>query len=298
MREPTREPRREPMREPRRETPRDDDASRTAPKGPHPKTHNAPEHKVAGRNACLALFAARRDDIRRVYVTEENLKAFGEVLRWCAQRRIAYHVKTSADLDQIAETMHHDGVLFLAREKKPQSFHDLLAALPRHGPLRLVVLENVKNPHNLGAILRVCAHFGVPAVLAAGSTPALSPAAMRTAEGGAEHTNVVPVGDGVAALETLKARSFQVVATTSHTERALGAARLPERAVIMFGSEGEGLSARLVALADTSLAIPGSGALESLNVACAASVLLWEHWRASSPPHAPSHAPVSKGARR
>lgn len=234
---------------------------------------------MAGRNACRALWDKRADDVRRVYLTEENLKPFADVLKECARRRIAYHVKTSADLDQIAETVHHDGVLFLARELAPKRPADVVGWASRlQGPAALVLLEDVKNPHNLGAILRVCAHFGVPFVLAAGDTPALSPAAMRTAEGGAEHCAVVPCGSGLELLETLRALGFVTVATSSHTQKSV-ANVLPPRAVVMFGSEGEGLSKRLLDRADVAVQIPGSGALESLNVACASSVVLWELWR-------------------
>lgn len=249
------------------------------PRAPHPRAQNAPELKVAGRNACRALYEKRPHDIRRAYLTEENIPFFADALKLFARERIAYHVKTSEDLDQIAETVHHDGVLFLARQKPQMSVADVLRAAEAPGPLSFVLLEDVKNPHNLGAILRVCAHFGVRAVLAAGQTPALSPAVMRTAEGGAEHVDVVPVGDGLKVLADLRARGLRVVATSSHTEGALGSTPLPERSVVLFGSEGEGLSRRLLDQADVKIAIPGSGALESLNVACASSVILWELWR-------------------
>ncbi|MBI1944169.1 MAG: rRNA methyltransferase [Deltaproteobacteria bacterium] len=246
---------------------------------PHPKAQNLPELKVAGANACRALWTKRPDDVRRVYVTEEQVAAFADVLKECARRRIAYHVKASADLDQVAETVHHDGVLMLARLLPPKRPADVVAWATRTpGPAALVLLEDVKNPHNLGAILRVCAHFGVPFLLAAGDTPALSPAAMRTAEGGAEHCAVVPCGSGLELLETLRALGFSVVATSSHTDAALSHA-LPPRAVVLFGSEGAGLSRRLLERADLAVKIPGSGALESLNVACASSVVLWELWR-------------------
>jgi TrmH RNA methyltransferase len=245
-----------------------------------PRGQNDSEHKVAGKNACLALFHKRREDIRRVYVTEENVKVFSECLKWCAQQRIAYHIKTTADLDAVGETVHHDGVMFMARVKKAASLDVLEARMQRErGRVIVVLLDDVKNPHNLGAILRVCAHFGTAAVLAAGETPALSPAVMRTAEGGAEHVDVIPVGDGIDALERMRAAGLTIVGTSSHTAEALDNARLPARALVMFGSEGTGLSRRLLALADISVAIPGSGALESLNVACASSVILWELWR-------------------
>lgn len=293
-------PRSPPDRAPSDRAPRDRAPSQAPPRGAaHPRSQNDAEHKVSGRNACLALFAKRRDDIRRVYVTEENVKALGDCLKWCAQNRIAYHIKTTADLDAVAETVHHDGVMFMARQKKPGSLDDLVARLQRDkGRAIVVLLEDVKNPHNLGAILRVCAHFGAAGVLTAGDTPALSPAAMRTAEGGAEHVDVIAVGDGVDAIEQLRQTGVTIVATSSHTAEALGGARLPPRALVLFGSEGEGLSSRLLALADMSVAIPGSGALESLNVACASSVILWELWRprlesGRDPAREPTRAPIS-----
>ncbi len=278
-------------------------------RAPHPKSLNAPEHKVAGQNACRALFRARPHDIRRVYVTEETVGLFKDVLKMCAEKRIAYHVKTNADLDAVAETVHHDGVLFLAKAKAEGSVDDVIRFADKLGAderMALVLLENVKNPHNLGAILRVTAHFGVPFVLRAGATPPLSPAVLRTAEGGAEHSEVVDTGDGKAALEALRARGFRVLATSSHATVTLGKSRLPTKSVVLFGSEGEGLSPALTALADDVVAIPGSGALESLNVACASSILLWELWKGSPPPEVASvpsskresHAPPPKPAPR
>ncbi len=237
---------------------------------------------MCGRNAVRALFRARPRDIRRVYVTDETLGDFKDLLKMCAEQRIAYHVKTTADLDAVAETVHHDGVVVYAKERGEASFDDVLAAVDDLGvddKMAFVLLENVKNPHNLGAILRVCAHFGVPFCLRAGDTPALSPAAMRTAEGGAETTALVDVGDGLAALRALHQRGFSLLATSSHATLSLGGSLLPRRGVVMFGSEGDGLSKKLLHVANDVVAIPGSGALESLNVACASSIVLWELWK-------------------
>jgi RNA methyltransferase, TrmH family len=254
-------------------------------RGPTPAPRperNKDELKVAGRNACRALFQKRPQDVRRVYVTDDTMKDFGDVLKWCAANHIAYHKKTALDLDQIAETVHHDGVLFIAREKAVPRVADVVSYAQRQDQALIVLLENVKNPHNVGAILRVCAHFGVKFLLAAGETPSLSPAAMRTAEGGAEHCEVVPCGSGLEICETLRGTGFKIIATSSHTSTSIGDAPLPKKAVVLFGSEGEGLSNKLAAKSDLNVVIPGSGALESLNVACAASVVLWELWRRKS----------------
>ena len=215
----------------------------------------------------------------------------GDLLKWCAQQRIAYKVVGKEDLLALTDTPHHDGICLLARLLPTPTLDDVLRAADDDAA-PLVLLEDVKNPHNLGAILRVCAHFGVRAVLAAGETPELSPAAMRTAEGGAEHVRVVHVGDGKSALRRLKEKGFAVVATSSHVEHSLTDTRLPARAVLLFGSESDGLSRALSSMADAHVQIPGSGALESLNVACASSVLLWEHWRAHA--RGPTGAPTKK----
>jgi TrmH RNA methyltransferase len=246
----------------------------------HPRHANLPEIKVSGLNACRALFEARRDDIRKVYVAEETIPFVSDLLRWCAQSRIAYKIVTKDDLLALTDTPHHDGICLLARLLPTPTFDALLTQLTKsNDDTPLVVLEDVKNPHNLGAILRVCAHFGVQHVLAAGETPELSPAAMRTSEGGAEHVAVVHIGDGKNAIKRLKTLGFAVVATSSHTDTPLTDTRLPKKLVVLFGSEGAGLSRALLDLADLHVLIPGSGALESLNVACASSVILWEVWR-------------------
>ncbi len=255
---------------------------------------------MCGRNACRALFARRPDDIRRVYVTEQTLPFMKDVLKACAERRIAYHVKTDDDLDQIAETVHHDGVLFLAKRSADAGVDELYSWAKRLTPKEravVVLLENVKNPHNLGAILRVCAHFGVRYCLRAGETPELSPAVMRTAEGGAEFTRLVAVGEGRAALQKLRSLGFTLLATSSHASLSLGQSPLPERTVVLLGSEGSGLTPELLELADDTVVIPGSGALESLNVACASSVVLWELSKEPSSPGAWPRAPTSTTSR-
>ncbi len=277
-----------------------------APRPRRPGSSSAPEHKVAGENACRALFLRRPQDIRRVYVTEHTLPRFKDVLGYCADKKLAYHVKTDLDLDQVAETVHHDGVLFLALERREGVLDDVSAFSRRLAPAEpcaLVLLEDVKNPHNLGAILRVCAHFGVPFCLRAGLTPALSPAVLRTAEGGAEHTTLVHAGDVAgtrALLLQLRTQGFRLLATSSHATVSLGRSALPARSVVMFGSEGAGLSKGLLDLADDVVAIPGSGALESLNVACASSILLWELWRSAAAQHiaptSPAASPALRGA--
>ena len=235
-----------------------------------------PEIKICGVNACLAVAERRPDDVRRVYVRESLLANFGAFLKRCAAAKIAYHVIEDAELEKITHSTHHEGVCFIVRERPPTSLRQLLAV---SGSRVLVYLDGVQNPHNLGAIVRVCAHFGAAAVLAAGAEDVVSTAMLRTAEGGGEFVEVASVPTGAEPLLAARAAGYRLIATTARATHDLHALRLPARAIIMLGSESHGLSPAIARLADESVRIPGTGRLDSLNVACAASVLLSEYWR-------------------
>lgn len=228
-------------------------------------------------NACQAVAEHRPDDVRRVYLRESLLPAFGAFLRRCAASRIAYHVVDDAELAKITQSTHHEGVCFIVRERAPVALPALLAV---PGPRCLVYLDGVQNPHNLGAIVRVCAHFGAAAVLLAGSEGGVSTSMLRTAEGGGEWVEVLGVEPGPAPLLAARAAGFRLIATAARAPHDLHARRLPQRTLILLGSESHGLSPALAQLADESVRIPGTGKLDSLNVACACSVLLSEYWRA------------------
>ncbi|HEY8377480.1 MAG TPA: TrmH family RNA methyltransferase, partial [Nannocystis sp.] len=122
-------------------------------------------------------------------------------------------------------------------------------------------------------------HFAVDAVLTAGAESHASPAMMRTAEGGAEYVDVVPVAGGTGPLVAARRAGYRLVATAARAKASLYDAPLPPRSLIMLGAEVDGLQPDLLRMADQTVRIPGSGALDSLNVACAAAVLLAEYWR-------------------
>ena len=247
------------------------------------------EVTVCGVNACLELLKTRPEDVIRISIVQERIAMFAQGLRWCADHKKAYHVVTPADLEKIADTLHHEGICLLAKQRRPITFVELLERVkqaPATEAECIVVLENIQNPHNLGAILRVCAHFGIKTVCVANHKDSprfnLSPSLYRTSEGGAEHVDVVELDDPVRNLRLLKTAGFTFYAATSHTKKSIYTTALQDRSLFLFGSEGEGLSKALQDLADASISVPGSGNVESLNVACAASVALGEFWRKQS----------------
>ncbi|MFM1996783.1 MAG: rRNA (guanosine-2-O-)-methyltransferase RlmB [Planctomycetota bacterium] len=239
------------------------------------------EETYHGGRACEALFARRPQDIVRVYLTAEQQRRFAPLLAHCAAERRGFQIVEPENLARISGSHHHEGIAILARSCPRWSAADLERAADANrlaGPL--VYLDGVQNPHNLGAILRTAAHFGSGALLGRrGELPPLSPAAVRVAEGAAECVPVCDLDDPAASLARLKRQGFRVVTTSSRAGAPAAAARLGRKVVLVLGSEGQGVSRPIAALADVAVQIPGTGAVESLNVSVACGILLAEACR-------------------
>lgn len=255
------------------------------------------EAKICGVAACRALFEQRFEDVIRISLLDEMVREFSPILKRCAAERKAYHIVSPEELAKISETAHSEGICVLAKAKPLKSFSAFLASLPeaqaRSERLKqakkaqaIIVLEGVRNPHNLGAILRVCAHFGAEAVVydPADHSGGISTAVYRTAEGGVESLTLVPESDLVMAVKEMKKKGLKAFATSGRAKVSLYENGFSPRALILLGSEAEGLSPALLRTADEVLQIPGTEQVESLNVACAAAVALGEFWREHKQP--------------
>ncbi len=237
------------------------------------------EQRLYGLNACLAMFARRPQDLRKAWLLESRIPALKAVLAHCVAHRIGYRVVGEEDLRKLAASSHHEGVVFDVLPAAEASLPDWLQALAP-GPQLAVWLDGVGNPHNLGAILRSAAHFGVAGLLLPGDAPlALSGAAARVAEGGAEQVPLVRLGRAEDSLARLVDAGFVPVATVVRGGQPLYGTPLPSRLLLMMGAEQTGMDPALAGAAALRLGIPGSGAVESLNVAAATAVFLGEWWR-------------------
>ena len=240
------------------------------------------EVRLHGLNACLAAFARRPQDLRKAWLLESRLPAFKPLLAWCVRQRIGYRVVDVDELARVSGSAHHEGVCLAMAPLSEQTLAAGIGSLTP-GPALLAVLEGVGNPHNLGALLRSGAHFGLAGVVLGMNDPlTLSGAAARVAEGGAEAVPLLRARSGEDVAAMLRAAGFALAATVPRAGTSLFAAALPARTALIFGAEGSGLSAALVAAADLRLTIPGSGAVESLNIASSAAVCFAE-WRRQHP---------------
>lgn len=238
------------------------------------------ELRLYGLNAVLALFEKRPQALRKLYLAEAMIPRLQPLLKWCVANRVGYRVVEEGDLNKLAATTHHEGVVADVLRAPMLELGEWLDSLPAGKPVLALWLDGVGNPHNFGAILRSAAHFGVAGLLLPpGATLALSGAAARVAEGGAEAVPLVRLPVLPQAMAQLRQAGFGLAATLVEGGDNLFASTLPARLVYVMGAEGEGMDRELAQDCDMQVSIPGSGAVESLNVASATAVLL-SHWYA------------------
>jgi len=260
----------------------------SAPPRPPPPRHVAETGEVViGLRAGLAVFKRRPGDVLRVAFARELRDEVAELARWAASQRIPCAELHEAELYRIAESSHHEGLCVLARPRKWASAQDVAALLvQRRGTA--IALDRVRNPYNVGAILRSAAFFGIDAVLLGTPAPhpGLPPMAVRVAEGGAENVTLARTTDLADTLSRLRGRGVKVVGADGQADRSAIGFPFAHPTVLVMGNEREGLGDRVRAQCDAIVAIPGSGAVESLNVAVATGVLASEMVRGRVSPAA------------
>lgn len=227
---------------------------------------------ICGVSAVAAVFARRPEDVLRLFYTS-GLRV--EVGAWCARlagEHKPYRMVEPAELAQVAGTQHHGGVAVVARPRNVPRFDP--TAAPRAG--LLLVLDGVGNPHNLGAIARSAAFFGLQHMLISEGDGAALPsdAAHRTAEGGMEWLNLYRTRDLPGVLAAIDPLYRTVAATLSPQATPLADLPRDRPVALVLGGEEHGVSPPVLAACRRQVRIPGSGRVQSLNVAQACAVLL------------------------
>jgi tRNA G18 (ribose-2'-O)-methylase SpoU len=235
---------------------------------------------VQGLRAGLAVFARRPNEILRVVHAPTVRRDVTELARWAMRHGVPCAEVPESELDRFADSSHHEGLCVMARARRWGSARELAEVLARSRGA-MVALDRVRNPYNVGAILRSAAFFGLEGALfgAQAPHPELASTAVRVAEGAVEHLALSRTTDLADTLARLRQRGVRVVGADGHAKtNAMGFA-FGRPAVLVLGNEREGLGERVRAQCDAIVAVPGRGRVESLNVAVAAGVLMAEMLR-------------------
>lgn len=245
---------------------------------------------VHGLRAGLALIDARPQDILRIAFSRASAREVEPVTRVLRNKGVPCGLLPDDELDRLAKVQQHEGLYI---ETRPRTWHtpEALAEYLVKVQGVAIALDRVKNPYNVGAILRSAAFFGVEGMFL--GVPALHAGldaqAVRVAEGGAEHVMLARTPRLADSLAELRKKGVLVVGADGQARTDAMEFRFSRPAVLVMGHEREGLHDRVRAQCDAVVAIRGSGKVDSLNVAVAAGVLIGK--LASAPAKATQRRP-------
>ena len=238
------------------------------------KLHQSPGHRRARglfwvEGWRLVREAALHCEIEALICTEEAAVRYGPELRSIGERAAEWLFVSESVADKLSETQHSQQVFCTAKRRgAPYT--------PRAGD-RLIALENIQDPGNLGAMLRSARAFGLSGAVLLGGCDVTSPKVLRAAMGAAFTVPVAEFGGADELFRLLGAAGIPAAALVVE-----GGAPVDQRLdlsrgiALCVGNEGNGLSADLTARCDMLLTIPMAADSESLNAAVAASIAMWE----------------------
>ena len=231
--------------------------------------------RVAGSAAVAALFARSPERVERLFFGAERSNEAAAFCQRLSRLRKPYREVGADELARVAGTAMHGGIVALARPRPVLPFDPSEASGWISAAPLLVVLDGVSNPHNLGAIVRTAAFFGLDRIVISDHPLQAGPsdAAHRVAEGGLEFVQLYRATNLATALKRLKP-AYRVIGTALGRGRTL-AGFAPDRPVaIVLGNEEAGLDSAAIAACDDVVTLPGSGWVQSLNVSATAAILI------------------------
>jgi len=240
------------------------------------------ELAVCGYNAVKALCLRHPESVKRLFFDAKRSRDFKEICSQLAAQKRPYRLVEDEELVKLAKSEHHQGAVAMIDIPEIRELDTATVKAWIADKRPVIILEDLGNANNLGAIVRSAAFFGVKDIVLASTAgtetsvePELTTAAFRIAEGGMEYVDIHRTKDIAAILSVM---DFPLIGTDHAAKKNLGdAGALPSSKSafgIVFGNEENGLSPRARKICAGLVRIPGSGMMESLNVAQAVTVVL------------------------
>lgn len=223
---------------------------------------------IYGRNVAeMALMAGARRRVRRLVATPPALRSLGSAVPGA----LPVALSSRSELDVLCGSADHQGIA-LEVDAFPYAAADDLLAFDL-----LVVLDEVSDPRNLGAVARSALAAGAAGlVIPRHRTALVTPAAVKASAGAVEHLPVAQVTNIAAFLKAAKAAGFWVYGAAGEAATSYRDVDYDERSLLVFGAEGRGLRPLVARSCDVLASVPLYAPVESLNVSVAAALFLFE----------------------
>lgn len=233
---------------------------------------------LTGRNPVREALKAGRPLNKILVASGLEGRTVGEIVSLARSRGIPLQWVNRSVLDKMAGNDTHQGVLGLAAARGYAEVDQLLSrAKEKNEPPFLIMLDQVEDPHNLGSIIRSAEAAGSHGVIIPRRrTVGLTAAVARTAAGALEYLPVARVTNLSRTIESLKNHDLWIAGADSEGDQVAFTCDFTLPLVLVLGSEGRGLSKLVKSRCDWTVRLPMHGRINSLNVAVAAGILMYE----------------------
>ena len=236
--------------------------------------------QVEGKNPILEALKSGKT-IERLYVLDGmDKRKIGVILDLAKKNRTVIESVSKQRLDNMAKTHSHQGLIGVLPEVSYVNFEEMVDSTLKEDTSPLfVILDEIQDPHNLGAIIRSSECAGVKGIIvpARRSAP-LSSVAYKASAGALAHMPISRATNLVEAIKYLKSKNVWVIGTDAKGETCYRA-DLTGPLALVIGSEGKGIRRLVMENCDNVVSIPMNGKISSLNASVAAGVLIFESVR-------------------
>ncbi len=235
---------------------------------------------LVGRNAVREALKGRRAINKILFADNAHGGSLHEIVELAKEKKVLTSRVPQKKIEQLCGTAKHQGIIAYVAPVEYADFDVVLDnLLDKEDPL-LVILDELEDPHNLGAIIRTVDAVGADGVIIPKhrSCP-LSSTVAKTSAGAIEYVPVMRVNNLARAMEDLKKRGFWIAGTDAEAKQSYTEGNFSGPMAIVIGSEGKGITRLVKEKCDYLLSIPMRGKVNSLNASNAAAILLYEVYR-------------------
>ena len=231
--------------------------------------------QIEGRNAVLEALKNGRE-IDYIYIKKgENEGSINKIIGKAKDMKIMIKVVDKNKLDEMSESKNHQGIIAVANEYRYFELEEILEQTREKAGFFLI-LDEIEDPHNLGAIIRSAEASGVDAIIIPKRRACQVNATVeKTAAGASSHIKIVRVTNLAQTIEKLKESGIWIYSVdmdgADYTKTDLKG-----KIALVIGNEGKGISRLVKEKSDFTVSIPMKGHINSLNASVAASILMFE----------------------
>ena len=241
------------------------------------------EDIIIGRNAVIEALKSGRS-INRILIAEGSGGSMLKIIALAKDKGIVINNAPRDRIDKLVKGQNHQGVIAYAAPVEYSTLDEILEiAQSKNEPPLLMLLDELEDPHNFGALLRSADAVGVDGVLIPKRRSVqLNSTVAKTSAGAVEYVKVTQINNTAQTIRQLKDLGFTIIGSDVDGSQIYYEADLTGAVVLVIGSEGKGMRRLTRENCDLLVNIPMIGKINSLNASAAGAVLLYEIFRQRS----------------